>query len=66
MHLLSSQKGIESFTNKVKNETKIFTNINYILDKLESDGYFFSVKKTFCIILEKEMKFAVGGKSNKN
>ena len=66
MNLLPTETGIDSFTNKVKNETKIFTNINYILDKLEGDGYFLSVKDTFCLILEKEMTFAIGGTFKKN
>ena len=57
-----SQTKPDSFIQKVKNETKIFTNINYILDKLNRDGSFISVKDTFCVILETEVRFAIGGR----
>ncbi len=29
----------ESFFNKIKHEVKILANINYILDKIDRDGY---------------------------
>jgi hypothetical protein len=55
-----------SFIGKIKNETKIFSNINFILDKIESDGYFDSVQSTFGVIFSKEMAFAVSGKINQS
>ena len=55
-----------SFIGKIKNETKIFANINFILDKIESDGYFDAVQSTFGVIFSKEMAFAVSGKTDKN
>ena len=51
-----------TFLNKIKSETKIFANINYILDKIESDGYFSTIQTTFQQIFDKEMAFAVQGK----
>lgn len=50
-----------TFLTKIKSETKIFANINYILDKIENDGYFETIQETFHQIFAKEMAFAVQG-----
>ena len=50
-----------TFLQKIKSETKIFANINYILDKIENDGYFETIHNTFQQIFAKEMAFAVQG-----
>ena len=55
-----------SFLDKVKYEIQVFENINFILDKIQSDGYFESVKSTFSVILSEEMAFAIGGTIDKN
>ena len=47
---------------KIKSETKIFGNINFILDKIEHDGYFETIQSSFHQIFNKEMTFAVQGK----
>ena len=51
---------------KIKYETKIFGNISFILDKMESDSHFSSVEKAFTEIFHQEMTFAVSGIHNKN
>ena len=56
----------ESLYNRIKSDTKIFTNINFILDKINNDGYFESVASTFASIFSKEMEFAISGKNEKN
>ena len=50
-----------TFMSKIRTETKIFANINYILDKIENDGYFEKIQNTFNQIFSKEMAFAVQG-----
>ena len=50
-----------TFISKIKSETKIFANINYILEKIENDGYFENIQSTFHQIFAKEMTFAVQG-----
>ena len=62
MEFLKPKQAGGSFLNKIKNETKIFANINFILDKIETDGYFENVQETFISIFSKEMAFAVSGK----
>ena len=62
MDFLKPKHSGGSLLNKIKNETKIFANINFILDKIESDGYFGTVQDTFSLIFSKEMAFAVSGK----
>lgn len=51
---------------KIKYETKIFGNISFILDKMESDGHFLSVENAFTNIFHHEMTFAVSGSFKKN
>ena len=66
MEYMLSRQHEGSFLNKIKSETKIFANINYILDKIENDGYFETIQTTFHQIFSKEMAFAVQGKFNEN
>ena len=51
---------------KIKYETKIFGNVSFILDKMESDGHFSSVERAFTEIFHQEMTFAVSGTSKEN
>ena len=57
---------IGSLLKKIKYETKIFSNISFILEKMESDGHFLSVEEAFSKIFHKEMTFAVNGSFKKN
>lgn len=66
MDFLKPQIKGSCFLDKIKNETKIFANINFILEKIQSDGYFNSVQSTFGLIFSKEMAFAVSGRTDQN
>ena len=56
----------DSLLHKIKSETKIYTNINFILNKINQDGYFDTVADAFSSIFSKEMAFAISGNYNKN
>ena len=45
--------------NKVKQEAKIFSNILFILGKVEQDGFFNTILQNFDKIIESEMFYAV-------
>lgn len=62
MEYMLSRQTEGTFLTKIKSETKIFANINYILDKIENDGYFETIQETFHQIFAKEMAFAVQGR----
>lgn len=66
MHLLKPSPNDESLFTRIRSETKIFTNINFILDKINNDGYFDSVASTFSSIFSKEMEFAVSGTADQS
>lgn len=44
---------------KIKHEAKIFSNILYILGKIQSDGFFLSISQNFEKIIKSEMIYAV-------
>ena len=54
------------FTHKLRSECKIFGNVSFILDKIESDGYLESVRDTFGSIFSQEMSFAVSGSGDQS
>ena len=60
----------KSVLSKVYNDCKIFSSIVFILDKLESDGYFGRIQNCLQSIFDKEMAFAISElrkiKKNKN
>ena len=62
MEYMLSRHNEGTFISKIKSETKIFANINYILEKIENDGYFETIQSTFHQIFNKEMTFAVQGR----
>jgi hypothetical protein len=66
MNQITNASIIGSLLKKIKYETKIFGNISFILDKMESDGHFTSVEKAFSEIFHHEMTFAVSGKFKKS
>ena len=66
MKQITQESVIGTLLKKIKYETKIFGNITFILDKMESDGHFWSVEKAFSDIFHREMTFAVSGSANKN
>ena len=63
MDYLLSRQNEGTFLNKIKSETRIFGNINYILDKIDNDGYFETIETSFHKIFTQEMTFAVEGKA---
>lgn len=44
---------------KIKHEAKIFSNILYILGKIEKDGFFMNISQAFEKIIKSEMLYAV-------
>ena len=46
---------------KVKQEAKIFSNILFILGKVEQDGFFGQITDNYDKIIESEMFYAVNG-----
>jgi hypothetical protein len=66
MNQVANTTIVGSLLKKIKYETKIFGNISFILDKMESDGHFSSVEKAFSDIFHHEMTFAVSGKLYKS
>lgn len=66
MNQMTNATIVGSLIKKIKYETKIFGNISFILDKMESDGHFTSVEKAFSEIFHHEMTFAVSGNLKQN
>ena len=62
MQFIKNKFEDEDLLSRIKSETKIFTNINFILDKITNDGYFDSVSEAFSSIFSKEIEFAISGK----
>lgn len=44
---------------RIKHEAKIFSNILYILGKIENDGYFKTISENYDVIIKSEMLYAV-------
>lgn len=51
----------QAFMNKIKQETKIYSNILYIFEKVEQDKYFELIFQVFNKIFTEEMTFAYSG-----
>ena len=47
------------FYNKIKQDAKVLTNINYILEKIEEDGYLYQIQNNFLTILENEIIYSL-------
>lgn len=48
------------FLLKIKQEVKVISNINFILEKIERDGFLGSLRETLERVLSNEISFAVG------
>lgn len=48
-----------TFFKKVNNESRIFSNIGFIVDKLENDGFLNNLKSCYSLILDREVSFAL-------
>lgn len=57
----SAKTDLSRQISRIRNETKIFTNIHIILDKAEQDGYFETLFGTFSRIFDLEVHFALKG-----
>ena len=49
----------ENLYSKIKHEAKIFSNIIYILGKIEQDGFFQNISDNYDKIIRSEMLYAV-------
>lgn len=49
----------KSFFGKLKQDSKIISNINFILDKMDRDGHLTTIKSSIESIFNKEIIFAV-------
>lgn len=58
---MKSSKEVSDFIAKLKDETRIYTNLSGIMEKAERDGYLQCVHLTLSNIFQQEMKFAVVG-----
>lgn len=58
---MKSSKEVSEFITKLKDETRIYTNLSGIMEKAERDGYLQCVHLTLSNIFQQEMKFAVVG-----
>lgn len=61
----SFHKNYPILINRVKNDVRTYSNISYILDKVEQDGNLLLIAKTFQQIIHDEFTFAVYGKLNR-
>lgn len=55
-----------SFLIKIQNETKIFNNIGFIIEKMHSEGNFKTIRNIFKTIFSQEVLYTVKGKNKKN
>ncbi len=56
---ISTKKLDDSFFTKIKQEAKVLSNISFILEKIDKDGYLKIIKQTFNAILNNEIVFAI-------
>ena len=47
------------FFQKIKQEVKVLSNVSYILEKIERDGFLKLIRESFTTILNNEIAFAV-------
>ena len=57
--MIDKKKTDQIFYNKIKQDAKVLTNINYILEKIEEDGYLSQIKINFLTILENEISYSL-------
>lgn len=53
-------KGERSFFSKIKQEVKVVCNLNFILEKLDREGFLNALREAFDRILSNEINFALG------
>ena len=58
---MASQKDINEFVSKLKDQTRIYANFLGIMEKAERDGYLQCIHLTLSNIFQQEIKFAVFG-----
>lgn len=51
----------QAFLQSIQNETKIFNNIGFIIEKMEAEGNFKTVKETFTNLFGREVLYTVKG-----
>jgi hypothetical protein len=56
---MRSQLNMTNLYSKIKHEAKIFSNIIYILGKIEQDGFFQNISENYEKIIKSEMLYAV-------
>lgn len=57
--LVNSNRIDKPFFTKLKTDSKILSNINFILEKMDRDGHLKTLKSAFDSVLYKEIDFAV-------
>lgn len=63
---MNEQSSLEQNIADVKNELKIFSNLNIIVDKIETDGLLYSIVDFIEKLFKNELHFALSGELSRN
>lgn len=61
MSITNTEQDDQAFLKSIQNETKIFKNIGFIIEKMETEGNFKTVKETFTNLFGKEVLYTIKG-----